>query len=90
MQLTTFANPYAEPLIGSIRRECLHHFVIVSARHLRMTLASYFDYYHRSRPDLVPGKQCPVPRLVMDTDGQFESCNSAGFTTVMNGLPPDE
>ena len=59
-------NPYAERLIGSIRRECLNHFVILSARHLRKTLASYLDYYHRSRPHLGLGKQCPVPRLVMD------------------------
>ena len=38
-------NPYAERLIGSIRRECLNHFVILSAKHLKRTLASYFDYY---------------------------------------------
>jgi hypothetical protein len=28
-------NPYAERLIGSIRRECLNHFVILSAKHLK-------------------------------------------------------
>jgi putative transposase len=28
-------NPYAERLIGSIRRECLNHYVIVNARHLK-------------------------------------------------------
>src|SRR6202171_1499949 len=37
-------NPYAERLIGSIRRECLNHFVILNARHLKRTLASYFAY----------------------------------------------
>jgi hypothetical protein len=42
-------NPYTESLIGSIRRECLNHFVILSAGHLRKMLARYFDYYHRSR-----------------------------------------
>jgi putative transposase len=60
-------NPYAERLIGSIRRECLNHFVILSARHLRKTLARYFDYYHRARPHLALGKQCPVPRQVAST-----------------------
>jgi hypothetical protein len=30
-------NPYAERLIGSIRRDCLDHFVILKARHLRRT-----------------------------------------------------
>ena len=58
-------NPYAERLIGSIRRECLNHFVILSANHLKRTLAQYFDYSHRSRPHLALGKQCPVPRPVI-------------------------
>ena len=39
-------NPYAERLIGSIRRDCLDHFVILNARHLTRTLSSYFAYYH--------------------------------------------
>ena len=41
-------NAYAERLIGSIRRECLNHFVILSAKHLKRTLERYFDYYHQS------------------------------------------
>jgi transposase InsO family protein len=60
-------NPYAERLIGSIRRECLNHFVILSVRHRRKVWARYFDYYHRSRPHLALGKQCPVPRPVAST-----------------------
>ena len=35
---TPWPNPYAERLIGSIRRECLNHFVILNARHLKRTL----------------------------------------------------
>src|ERR1700682_1490849 len=57
-------NPYAERLIGSIRRECLNHFVILNARHLKRTLASYFAYYHGSRTHLGLDKQCPFPRQV--------------------------
>jgi hypothetical protein len=57
-------NPYAERLIGSIRRDCLNHFVILNARHLRRTLASYFAYYHGSRTHLGLDKQCPFPRQV--------------------------
>ena len=55
-------NPYAERLIGSIRRECLNHYIILNARHLRRTLSSYFRYYHQSRTHLSLGKQCPFPR----------------------------
>jgi hypothetical protein len=58
-------NAYAERLIGSIRRECLNHFIILNTRHLKRTLAAYFCYYHRSRPHLTLGKQCPIDREVM-------------------------
>ena len=57
-------NPYAKRLIGSIRRECLDHFIILNARHLKRTLASYFNYYHESRTHLGLDKQCPFPRQV--------------------------
>jgi hypothetical protein len=33
-------------LIGSIRRECLDHVVVVGERHLRHVLASYQKYYN--------------------------------------------
>jgi transposase InsO family protein len=36
-------NPYAERLIGSIRRECLDHVIIFNERHLHRVLASYFS-----------------------------------------------
>src|SRR5213594_3566988 len=42
-------NPFAERLIGSIRRECLNHVLVLGERHLRRTLARYFAYYHRAR-----------------------------------------
>ena len=57
-------NPYAERLIGTIRRECLNHFVILNAKHLRRVLALYFRYYHASRTHLGLAKQCPLPREV--------------------------
>jgi putative transposase len=57
-------NPYVERLIGSIRRDCLNHHVILDLRHLKRTLASYFAYYHGSRTHLGLGKQCPHVRQV--------------------------
>jgi transposase InsO family protein len=42
-------NPYVERLIGSIRRECLDHVIVLSERHLRSVLSSYFQYHHDGR-----------------------------------------
>jgi hypothetical protein len=45
-------NPYAERLIGLIRRECLDHVILFSERHLRRVLSSYFHHdtrTHRTR-----------------------------------------
>ena len=63
-------NPYAERLIGSIRRECLNHYIILNARHLKRTLSGYFRYYHESRTHLSLGKQCPFPRQAL-SDGKI-------------------
>ena len=42
-------NPYAERVIGTLRRECLDNVIVLGERHLRRTLASYIDFYHRWR-----------------------------------------
>jgi putative transposase len=60
-------NPYAERLIGSIRRECLNHYIILNARHLKRTLSLYFRYYHESRTHLSLGKQYPFAREALSS-----------------------
>jgi putative transposase len=55
-------NPFVERLIGSIRRECLDHMIVLSENHLRRILKSYFAYYHRSRRNLSLAKDAPGPR----------------------------
>ena len=57
-------NPYVERLIGSIRRECLDHMVVVHERHLRRLLTAYCSYYHRFRTHLALDMDCPVVRAV--------------------------
>ena len=57
-------NPFAERLVGSIRRECLDHVIVWNERSLRRTLHSYFAYYQRSRTHLTLGKDAPEPRAV--------------------------
>jgi len=57
-------NPFAERLIGSIRRECLDHVIVLGEKHLKRVLGEYFRYYHRSRTHLSLEKDCPEPRAV--------------------------
>ena len=51
-------------LIGTVRRECLDHSIILNERHLRRILGSYLDYYHGSRTHLSIGKDTPDGRPV--------------------------
>src|SRR5437870_2186848 len=57
-------NPFAERLIGSIRRECLDHVLVLGESHLRRILARYFSYYHRARTHLALDKDAPDVRPV--------------------------
>jgi putative transposase len=57
-------NPYVERLIGSIRRECLDHVIVLHEHHLRQLLTEYFHYYHHWRTHRALGMDCPMPRPV--------------------------
>ena len=57
-------NPFAERLIGSIRRECLDHVVVFGDWHLRRILTAYFAYYHRARTHLSLDKDAPDGRPI--------------------------
>jgi putative transposase len=57
-------NGYVERLIGSIRRECLDHVIVVNEQHLRRILRSYFEYYHHTRTHLSVDKDAPDTRPV--------------------------
>jgi putative transposase len=57
-------NPYCERLIGSIRRDCLNHVIILNERHLRCLLSAYLEYYHQARPHMGLGHDAPQPRAV--------------------------
>jgi transposase InsO family protein len=59
-----FQNPYAERVIGSIRRECLDNLIIIGEDHLRRTLRDYLNYYHNSRPHEELERNSPIPREI--------------------------
>ena len=55
---------YVERVIGSIRRECLDHVIILDEEGLRRVLVSYIRYYHKTRLHLPLDKESPDPRPV--------------------------
>ena len=55
-------NGYVERLIGTLRRECLDHVLIIGTRHLRRVLASYAAYYNQARTHLALQKDAPLYR----------------------------
>jgi transposase InsO family protein len=72
-------NGYSERLIGSIRRECLDHLIIMNESHLRGILQSYIRYYNTQRTHLGVNKDSPEPRKVQ-ADGEIDK------VAVVNGL----
>jgi transposase InsO family protein len=64
VQLTAFDNAYAERLIGSIRRECLDHVIVLGEAHLRRILKNYAAYYNGVRTHRSLQKDAPVSRPV--------------------------
>jgi len=61
-------NGYCERVIGSIRRECLDHVIVLGEKHLRRVLKEYLAYYHGSRTHLGLEKDAPEPRVVQARD----------------------
>jgi len=57
-------NPYVERLIGSIRRECLDHVIILNEAHLRRVFSAYLRYYHEDRCHLSLERNAPNERKV--------------------------
>jgi transposase InsO family protein len=57
-------NAFAERLIGSIRRECVDHVIVLGEAHLRRVLKSYARYYNETRTHLALDKDAPLSRTV--------------------------
>lgn len=84
-------NPYAERLIGSIRRECLDHVIVLGERHLRRVLARYMSYYHGARTHLSLEKDSPTPDAFRRRrkGAWWRSRKSVGCTIGTSAAPPD-
>lgn len=72
-------NGYCERVIGSIRRECLDHLIIINENHLRKVLYEYVNYFNKYRTHLGLNKDSPESRSI-------ESIGEIKRTPVVNGL----
>ena len=65
---TSFRSPWqnghVERLIGSIRRECTDHLIVLNEEHLRRILAKFSTYYNGWRPHISLGKDAPNRRPI--------------------------
>jgi hypothetical protein len=57
-------NGLAERLIGSFRRECVDHIVVLGEAHLRRILTKYAAYYNKLRTHRSLGKDAPIHRAI--------------------------
>lgn len=80
------ANSYCERLIGSLRRECLDHLLILDHLQLNRIVQEYLDYYNHSRPHQGIGQQIPES---FAKDNPWPTRNSGGkiaSSPVLRGL----
>jgi transposase InsO family protein len=80
------ANSYCERFIGSLRRECLDHVIILNERHLHRTVKEYATYFNTDRPHQGIDQRIPGQS---ERPGTLESPPSNGkliSRPVLNGL----
>ena len=73
------ANAVAERVIGTLRRECLDHLIVLNEQHLRSVLTEFVRYYNQDRSHRTLGLQTPQLRP-RPTTGPIRS------RPVLNGL----
>lgn len=73
------ANAVAERVIGTLRRECLDHLIILNEQHLRAVLHEFVAYYNADRPHRTLGLETPLPAVRPGT-------GAVGSRSVLSGL----
>jgi len=77
---TPRANAICERFLGSVRRECLDHLLVLQEKQLQRVLNAYVDYFNRSRPH--QGIQQQIP----DSFGSSRTTSQAGTKVVAHPI----
>ena len=82
---------YVERVIGTIRRECLDHVIVLNEASLYRHVKSFLAYYHESRTHLSLAKDAPNPRPVHAAEpaGSLRFPKLADFTTATSDAQPE-
>ena len=87
------ANAIAERVVGTLRRECLDHLIIVNERHLRLVLREYVAHYNHVRPHQALELWAPDDRRPRSRPGarakSWVGRSWAGCITSTNVSPRD-
>lgn len=87
---TPMANAHCEPLIGTIRRECLDYLIPMNERHFRRIVRDSAAHYNRDRPHTALGPGFPEPNLAPIPAGGHPHRLPSGYrvasTQVLGGL----
>ncbi len=72
------ANAIAERWVGSVRRECLDHLLIVNEAHLRRVLTAYVAHYNQARPHQGMEQRTSIPPAAPVGEGAISRRESLG------------
>jgi transposase InsO family protein len=78
------ANAIAERLIGTLRRECLDHLLIIGPRHLDVVLREYVQHFNAHRPHRSLDQRPPtgaLPHVPARPSGRYDETGSAASST---------
>src|SRR5207237_2320604 len=75
-------NGFAERLIGSIRRECVDHLIVLGEAHLRRILTKYATYYNELRTHRSLNKDAPVRRAIQHVGSLSSSRPNSNSSSI--------
>jgi len=83
------ANAFVERCLGSLRRECLDHVLVLSEAHLRRVLAEYRSHFNASRPHQGIHQRRPASFTSPALGSAFISGTPIGASPILGGLHHD-